>query len=255
MATFNIALKLKTTCDIDTALTLHPFREDDVKIGNLKDEAKIQEKIQAAKDSHLDTVKDSSKLSGTTAKICAASLCIYSSELGVETCTVLLDDHGEKKLIEDIFNSITDLVDGHNEVHIVTWNGSYFDIPMLYQRALVNKIKIPEILPCMKFLNTFHADKYEVKLIDLGKIWNVNKAAAGTTDKLLQVAYAFGITNDYQTCKNPNYNFEEHYSFNNAKFDELIKDIESEADYNKAKDWLTAEIYFIRNLHTRILGE
>lgn len=258
MAKINIAIKVKTTSDVDIALTLHPFSEENIKVGNLKDPAKIEEKIKSAKDSHLSSVEAIAKLSGVTARICAIGIFAFSEELNIESHQLILDDNGERKVIEDFFNLLNNFSNnGENEINIISWYGSYFDIPMLYQRALVNNLKLPIGMPKLQFLNTFNADKFRNKLIDLGKVWNANRfssATAGGSDKLLQVAYAFNLINKFKEKviadkEGVTYSFEEHYNFNNADFDALLKNIESEKDWNKAKQMLTAEVFYIKELY------
>ena len=104
--------------------------EPDVKYGNLKDEAKREEKRQ---DAVMKQLQDMT-LNPLTASVVAA---VVVGE-GVVVSEILVEKKGfsEWECLDLILEHLR--LTGKNNPTIITWNGTAFDIPFLYKRALIH---------------------------------------------------------------------------------------------------------------------
>lgn len=71
----NVIFDIETAPDYDAVKKFtKPFDRDDVKLGNLKDEAKIQAKLEMAEASHMSNANDKAALNPHTSSICAIGI-------------------------------------------------------------------------------------------------------------------------------------------------------------------------------------
>jgi len=96
----------------------------EVKAGNLKDPAKIAEKEAAAKAEQIDKMA----LSPLYGRVCA--WVAVSEKTDVSACITADTDAEETRVIEAAFDAISG-------GRVVTYNGSGFDLPFLYRRAVL----------------------------------------------------------------------------------------------------------------------
>jgi len=122
-----IALDIETIPNL-AAVALMP--EPEVKLGNLKDPAKIAEKIAEAKRD----LTDKAALDPLTARVaCFACVGMVGDEMKehMQVATAATDD-AERDVVQSIMRVL-----GYDECRIVTWNGIGFDLPMIYKRAMI----------------------------------------------------------------------------------------------------------------------
>jgi len=166
----------------DPAKVPHPgiFDAKTVKVGNLKDQAKIDAKIEEARTTHEESVrnfasdliaaefaywqeqKDKAALSAMTGRVVA----IGTLEDGVCYAKGLDESTCEIKLICDFW----DLYErGRDERRsFIGFNSDDFDIPFLCQRSIILGVKPPETL----IQNRRYIDS---TFIDLRKLWGFGK--------------------------------------------------------------------------------
>jgi len=119
--------------------------EPEVKTGNLKDEAKIQAKIEQAKEKQIADMA----LNPFFGRV--ASYSFVNSE--GDTSSVIenpIDDKSESFIIECLLGLITGVIQSDNT--IVTWNGNAFDLPFIYKRAMMLGVELPEDCPVLSQL-------------------------------------------------------------------------------------------------------
>jgi DNA polymerase elongation subunit (family B) len=148
--------------------------EPKVKTGNLKDPVKIAEKIREAKADQIDKMA----LNPLYGRVCAAVF------IGLDDNAIRLvlkedSDTAETELVEDILRWFTS--------PLVTYNGTGFDLPFVYRRAVVLGIDIQMLgLPPLTEMTARYNNK---KHIDLMTAWcgygqyekldNISKALFG----------------------------------------------------------------------------
>ena len=118
-----IALDIETIAN-PQAVALMP--EPEVKTGNLKDPAKIAEKIAEAKRDQVEKAA----LDPLTARVACCAVVTEKNE-HVEIIYKPDDEH-EKELIQKVMQILS-----ADELRIVTFNGIGFDLPMIYKRAMI----------------------------------------------------------------------------------------------------------------------
>lgn len=144
-----LALNIETMADSEKA---NRMPEPDVKLGNLKDEAKIAAKIQKVKLEQRQKMA----LDPTFGRVLCATFAFRPEEEGsteenqilgdIKSVTIAVDKKvSEKKLIEWIWKQVVD-----KGLPLATFNGAGFDIPYLARRSLLNRIRIP-VIDCKKY--------------------------------------------------------------------------------------------------------
>ena len=142
-----VALDIETMAD-ETA-KLPPV---DVKLGNIKDKAKIAAKVAAAEAKQREKMA----LDPTTGTI----VCIgMVDDTGWESAFVVHGEQTERRAIEHCLPLITDY-----RTRLLTWNGMEFDVPYIYKRALMLGITPPIPLPDLtrRYQTTRHVDLMQV---------------------------------------------------------------------------------------------
>ena len=133
--------------------------EPEVKAGNLKDPAKIAEKIEEAKKAQIEKMA----LSPLYGRICC--WCAHDGENSTGSCITEETDAEETAVIERAFQ----LLGSDSLSLIVTYNGTTFDLPFLYRRAVILGIDPAEFKmpPLSAMLKRYDNDKH----LDLMQVW------------------------------------------------------------------------------------
>lgn len=180
-----------------------PFREEDVKIGNLKDEAKIQAKIEEARKkwerdvaTHGEQLEiarqeyerqllEKAPLDAATGRVCAVG---YKSDNGTEILDTRLD-YDERQLIERCWQCFQNIRNAGRQ--IVGFNSANFDIPFLVRRSFIVGVTVPYWI--------FTPTRYLAPLfVDLMQIWQAgNRRDYISLDK---VCKAMGVPGKPDDC-------------------------------------------------------
>ena len=130
----------------------------EVKTGNLKDQAKIDEKIQEARKAQIEKMA----LSPLYGRLCC--FCVYdgNGEISTGTCIEAETDAEETRILECAFMALA-------ETRVITYNGSAFDLPFLYRRAVILGVSPREfdLPPLEKMLKRYDNDRH----VDLMNVW------------------------------------------------------------------------------------
>lgn len=131
--------------------------EPEVKTGNLKDPAKIAEKIAEAKTEQVGRMA----LNPLWGRICAF-VAIDENGRRTKGCIAADSDTEEADLIGSIFKALA----GNR---VVTYNGNGFDLPFVYRRAVMLGIDIREYgMPTLAEMTARYQNKHH---IDVMQVW------------------------------------------------------------------------------------
>lgn len=106
---------------------INQLPEPEVKTGNLKDPAKIADKIAEAKAEQVDRMA----LDPLTGRVCAAVL--INDNIKVRYAIDEDSDNAEASLLEEVFPFFSAIA----QTPIITYNGTGFDLPFVYRRAVI----------------------------------------------------------------------------------------------------------------------
>ena len=168
------------------------FNPDSVKIGNLKDPVKIEEKIAAARHEHglelasfevrrkdaeaaywADAVSKAA-LSALTGRVYAIGA---FSESG--TWIVTLENGPEETLLSQFWNMYVSMRKSGRK--LVGFNSKDFDVPFLIQRSVILGVDIPSTV--------WQNDRYlDSTFVDLRDRWGGGSRAAGSLDTICRAA-------------------------------------------------------------------
>lgn len=130
----------------------------EIKAGNLKDPAKIAEKEKAAKQEQIEKMA----LSPLYGRICAW-VDAEDENTVFHSCMEEETDAEETRIIESAFESLS----GNR---VITYNGTSFDLPFLYRRAVILGIDVREFnLPPLAEMTARYNNKHH---IDLMTVWS-----------------------------------------------------------------------------------
>ena len=152
----DIALDIET---MRNSAWIDKMPEVEVKLGNLKDAAKIQEKMEAAKKAQLEDMA----LSPFYGRVCAfVAIKEDDVENAIKKCITAETDAEETSLIEFLFKTIS-------EQRVITYNGTNFDLPFIYQRAIMLGIDPREFnMPTLAEMTARYNNKHHV---DVMTVW------------------------------------------------------------------------------------
>lgn len=144
----DIAFDIET---IPNSAMIEQLPEVEIKTGNLKDPAKIAEKIAEAKKEQIEKMA----LSPLYGRVCAF-VAIDDSGTLWKSCIQNESDEDEVNVIETLFRTIAGK-------RAVSYNGNGFDLPFLYRRAVILGINPGEFgLPVLSAMterkSKFHID-------------------------------------------------------------------------------------------------
>ena len=150
-----VALDIETIGNPE-AIALMP--EPEVKLGNVKDPAKIAEKIAAAKLAQVEKAA----LNPLTARVVCYAMASMKDAYADAICAI--SDEDERCMIQNIMTAI-----GTPETRLVTWNGIGFDLQMIYKRAMILGVDPADFgaPPLPAWTKRYNTDKH----YDLMQIW------------------------------------------------------------------------------------
>lgn len=163
--------------DIETmpnSSMIEKLPELEVKTGNLKDPAKIAEKVAEAK---LEQVSKMA-LSPLYGRICSI-VTTDSNSVTIGRCIEEESDSAETELIERALISF-----GGENKRLISYNGNNFDLPFIYKRAILLGVDVQSFgMPTLAEMTARYNNKYHV---DLMTVW----CGYGGYEKLDNVAKA-----------------------------------------------------------------
>ena len=168
------------------------FRETDVKVGNLKDEAKITAKIEQAKIDHKKVVDDYTE--AVTKKCCldadyghvVAIGVMYLDEEMKTTRTDVLSgtEDGEAVMLEGFWRAFEKIRGAYGQMF--GWHIQSFDLPFLIKRSWHLGVEVPS--DAVDRYRFFHP-----VFIDLMKVYTFGGFGKDAYCKLDKAATAFGF--------------------------------------------------------------
>jgi hypothetical protein len=138
------------------------FNPDDVKVGNLKDPAKIGEKIDQARESHYADIIDKAALSAVWGRVLMIGW--MPTELNPMYQGYTLEGD-EKVILQDFWTLCVD--QDYRLNTIVGFNSHSFDLPFLIRRSWILGVKFPPHI----FRGRFFADSC-IDVMDRWKLGN-----------------------------------------------------------------------------------
>ena len=126
----------------------------EIKAGNLKDPAKIAEKEKAAKQEQIEKMA----LSPLYGRICAWVGAEDENAVWMD-CIEAETDAEETRIIESAFELIS-------ETRVITYNGTSFDLPFLYRRAVILGIDVREFnMPPLAEMIARYGNKHHIDIM------------------------------------------------------------------------------------------
>jgi hypothetical protein len=178
-----VYLDIETACDKDGALALlPPFYPAEVKVGNLKDEAKIAAKIAEAQATHESDFLDNSALYAERGKIVAIGL-REEWKGGLVKDTLLAED--EATMLEAVWPIISAAI-LENEKIIGHYHLN-FDLPYMVRRSWILGIPVPPNVRT-QFRGRFY---WAENFIDTCVLWKLDQRDQPSS--LDYVAQALGV--------------------------------------------------------------
>lgn len=143
--------------------------EPDVKLGNLKDPAKIEEKIAEARTEQIAKMA----LNPLYGRICAAVFVAPGANGELESLRFAAgdDDAEEAALIAGCFGVLR-----LDSARIVTWNGIAFDLPFLFKRAVILSVPLRDV-PVLSFWCKRYSAGSHIDLMQIWSGWNSQQYA------------------------------------------------------------------------------
>lgn len=128
---------------------LPQFCEADVKLGNTKDPAKVEEKIAEERKKWSERINKTMSLNPAFAQLCTFVGIIYdttSEEIIKEGAYQLRDDDKDDDL--DIVSNAWDFIHSayRERIPLVTFNGILFDLSILFFRAIAQDVPIDTLM-------------------------------------------------------------------------------------------------------------
>ena len=141
--------------DEEIARIAPPFDPDEVKVGNVGIE-KAMEKITAARDAHLRSIKARAALKAEYGEVLAIG---YANAAD----TVLLMGKPEREMLDQFWERADESY--HAKETFVGFNVFHFDLPFLIRRSIIHGVKVPPgLLPRN---NRYFPDFF----VDLMQMW------------------------------------------------------------------------------------
>lgn len=170
--------ELKEICDPFDPQTLgeHPgeFDPKSVKLGNIKDQAKIDEKIEASRVKHAEAVADYERKAKTGesdywagVQSTAAFSAMRAEVLAIgyfgkqQQIDHQSDERSEADLLNQFWGMFTKCRSSSRKM--VGFNVREFDLPFLMQRSWINEVDIPSTVMIGRYL--------DATFVDLRDIW------------------------------------------------------------------------------------
>lgn len=158
------------------------FDPSEVKCGNLKDPAKIAEKVEEARNSHQADWLDKAALKPETANLLAVGL--YHNDKGVEILHIG-NCGGEKELLETFWERFNKGLKDTGRPW-GTWNGFSFDFPFLILRSRILGVPVPGGLRKGRYFDGS-------RMLDLREDWLCGRDWREFKSSLDYVSKVFGL--------------------------------------------------------------
>ena len=178
--------------DIETAPAkdwrdyVKPFDKDSVKLGNIKDPAKIFEKQQKSEKEHWANAEDKAALNGLTGEVVAIGYMFTESN---EVSVLDADDLGEEVVIRAFFRLIADNVHGSpkgvSQARLCGWNIKGFDLPFLSRRGWKHGIDFSTVHFNEKYGIGAHSNVDDLQLRFAGGKWEDRFTSLDMASKFL----------------------------------------------------------------------
>lgn len=154
--------------DINDKAPLHypKFDPMSVKMENLKDPVKRDDKLKTAMGKHFGLCREKATLYAPTCKIICMSYCISKDEI-----VVMIDE--EENILRKFWELVGSVINSHGKIY--TWNGEEFDLPIAFQRSWI--LGIPTHLPALRRGNWWN----DVS-VDLLKVWKMGRKDPSAND-------------------------------------------------------------------------
>lgn len=178
----------------------HPgeFFDASVKLGNLKDPAKIREKIEAARAAHLKSVAEHEQNvedaleSATTEWMQKAALDPTTGRVlcvGFQSAKGFTFEGGdsEEELLRFIWSRFSAWC---GQRKVCGWNSRQFDLPFLYRRSVILGVDVPRSILAYgggRWVN------WSDSLVDLRDVWLCGQSASVHPSSLDYVARSLGL--------------------------------------------------------------
>ncbi len=148
------------------------FDPDTVKVGNMKDPAKIQVKLDEAKEKHSKTMS----LDPAMCQLCTFCGITYDTETHkiineVTLQVVEADKHDDLELVSTGWNTI--LMAHQERMPIISFNGIQFDLPVMLFRAIAQDVPVSPIT--YKYLTQKYNNKHHYDVMQILAGWDRQK--------------------------------------------------------------------------------
>ena len=171
-----------------------PFDESLVKLGNLKDAAKIKDKIEKAREEHAASVanydvdvakaraehwkkfKDKAALDASTGRLIAIGLMLPDGKASIIDC----DGDREESGLRDFWKEVEACL--QMQVPMIGFNSNFFDVPFAIRRSWILGVPVPTGVRVGRFFNPL--------FVDLMRVWALDGRDMVSLDTL---AKAFGL--------------------------------------------------------------
>ena len=143
--------------------------EPEVKLGNLKDPAKIAEKVAEARAEQVAKMA----LNPLYGRICGAVFVAENTSGELESFRYAAGDNDEEEaaLIAVCFDVLR-----MDCVRLVTWNGIGFDLPFLFKRALLLGVPLNGV-PVLTYWTKRYSTASHIDLMQIWSNWNQSQYA------------------------------------------------------------------------------
>ena len=161
-------------------IDIPPFDASEVKLGNLKDPAKIEAKVEAARVAHRQTIIDNAALDALTGRV----LMVGYKVVGEPFCHAA--GYDEKAVIEQFWKAVTRY---DRMPMVVGFNVKGFDLPFLFRRSWALGLQPPGWLR--------HGRYWHDSVVDLREVWQLgDNRARGSLDAVAKHLGLGGKTGD-----------------------------------------------------------
>lgn len=153
---------------------LPQFDESEVKLGNLKDPTKIQEKLSSAKIEFEASLSKKMSIDPALCQVCtfgAARYNIEKDEIVSEYLYQVTDEDaetGDYSAVYDGWQAITDAF--HERIPVVSFNGKSFDLPIMLFRAMQQDV--PVDIKMFDSLSFKYQNEHHYDLLQLLSGWD-----------------------------------------------------------------------------------